>query len=150
MTIRKALAKDASQLGQLSRSLAHSFLEHPRDRLPIWLIESLSDGAFSLRLNHPDYTHYVYEQQDKIIGFVCLKKPNHLYHLFVSQTDQRCGIATQLWTHLKQQTDRKHYVVRSSISAVPIYKRFGFVESASLSFRDGIAFQPMSLMLKPA
>ncbi|WP_425475087.1 GNAT family N-acetyltransferase [Brenneria uluponensis] len=37
------------------------------------------------------------------------------------------------------------YTVRSSIYAVPIYKKLGFKESESVTSKEGIRFQPMVL-----
>jgi predicted GNAT family N-acyltransferase len=42
-------------------------------------------------------------------------------------------------------SDSSHFVVRSSIHAVPVYEKFGFVIKGPVSVKDGIAFQPMEL-----
>lgn len=36
--------------------------------------------------------------------------------------------------------------VRSSIYAVPVYKRFGFLESGPAGSKDGVSFEPMEYL----
>jgi predicted GNAT family N-acyltransferase len=42
-------------------------------------------------------------------------------------------------------TQSNRFTLRSSLYAVPIYKRFGFSESGPVGTKDGISFQPMEL-----
>ncbi|WP_204378398.1 GNAT family N-acetyltransferase [Agaribacterium haliotis] len=81
------------------------------------------------------------------MGISLLKKPNHLHHLFVSEEFQGNGISRILWQHVQQHVKCDSFTLRSSIYAVPVYKKFGFTESAAVQTKGGISFQPMELLL---
>ena len=145
MSIRQATEADAIKLSRLVKSLAHFYLDEPESELPIWLSQTLTENAFSERLSSDSYTNFVYEKNNKIIGYISLKKPNHLYHLFVLEQFQGKGLSRLLWEHVKNSGQHSSFTLRSSIYAVPVYKRFGFCESGQVGTKDGVSFQPMEL-----
>ncbi|MCH8529481.1 MAG: GNAT family N-acetyltransferase [Saccharospirillum sp.] len=87
----------------------------------------------------------VYEVDGSIVGYLAIKGGSHLYHLFVSEAHQGKGIAKQLWMAAIEGSPVKCFTLRSSLYAVPVYKRFGFEESGPAGLKDGISFQPMEL-----
>lgn len=145
MSIRVATEKDVSQIKDLVSSLAHYYLNDPGDELPSWFSETLSLSAFSSRISSTEYLNFVFDEAGVIVGYVSLKGGAHLYHLFVSEKSQGNGIARLLWHHAKERSQGNNITLRSSIYAVPVYKRFGFTESGPIGFKDGISFQPMEL-----
>ena len=76
-----------------------------------------------------------------------MKAGNHLHHLFVDEAHQGKGIARYLWQEIMERCPSDEYSLRSSIFAIPVYKKFGFSESGDLSEKEGIQFQPMSLQM---
>lgn len=74
-----------------------------------------------------------------------MKEASHLYHLFVSEVHQGNGIANALWQHIVKQNRVEKYTLRSSLYAVPVYKKWGFVETDTVREKDGIKFQAMAL-----
>jgi len=143
--IRQAAPTDAIQIAQLVTSLAHFYLDKPQDKLPAWLSETLTEGAFAERLSSNEYRNTVYLVDGKIVGYISIKNPSHLYHLFVSEQYQGKGIARLLWNHVLKTDQYSTMTVRSSKHAIPVYKQLGFVESAPIGVKDGISFQPMVL-----
>ncbi len=145
MSIRQATEVDVIEVSSLVKSLAHFYLDEPENELPTWLSQTLTENAFSERFSNSGYTNFVYEQNNKIIGYISLRKPNHLYHLFVLEKFQGKGISRSLWEHVKNSGQHDSFTLRSSIYAIPIYKRFGFCESGQIGTKDGVSFQPMEL-----
>ena len=147
MTIRSASPKDSANIATLIQSLAHFYLDNPEGELPVWLTNTLTEQAFESRITEGEYVNFVYETDGKIVGYISLKKPNHLYHLFVDPSLHGKGIARKLWEHLKNHAQQQRYTLRSSMFAVPVYEQFGFKVSEPYGTKDGISFQPMSLDL---
>ena len=145
MTIRTANSSDAPVLRSLTTELSRFYLRDPNAALPAWLTNGLSEAAFAVRLTSHDYCNYVYELNGKIAGYISIKRPGHLYHLFVQASHQGRGIARSLWEYAEGESEAGVFTVRSSMNAVPVYKRFGFVESASVGENDGVLYQPMEL-----
>jgi len=145
MSIRPATSSDAPRLRSLVTDLSRFYLRDPDATLPAWLASSLSEAEFVGRLTSNDYDNYVYELYGEVVAYISIKRPGHLYHLFVDESHQGEGIARLLWEHASKQSKVCTYTVRSSINAIPVYKRFGFVESASAGEKDGVLYQPMEL-----
>jgi predicted GNAT family N-acyltransferase len=59
------------------------------------------------------------------------------------------GIASTLWDIAKEAAasdgNTGRFTVNSSVNAVPIYERFGFVATGAVQVQNGIAFVPMEL-----
>ncbi|PKM17880.1 MAG: GNAT family N-acetyltransferase [Gammaproteobacteria bacterium HGW-Gammaproteobacteria-15] len=145
MSIRTANSSDAPRLRSLVSDLSRFYLRDPDAPLPTWLASSLSEAEFLDRLSGNDYYNYVYELDGEVVAYISIKRPGHLYHLFVVELHQGQGIARLLWEHTAKLLDDCTYTVRSSLNAIPVYKRFGFVESASVGEKDGVLYQPMEL-----
>lgn len=147
MLIRKARITDAKALAKLVYSLSHFYLKNESDQLPDWFIKPLTEQAFTSRLHSQNYTTLICESDSNIVGYISMKAGNHLHHLFVDEEHQGKGIARYLWQEIMERCPSDEYSLRSSIFAVPVYKKFGFSESGDLSEKEGIQFQPMSLQM---
>ena len=144
--IRKAKISDTQILSQLVISLSHYYLSDKTNQLPNWLVDSFTEKQFLARINSPEYVHFVAEVNNRIIGFIVIKQPNHLYHLFVHECYHGQGIGRQLWQyayHKLQLDSQKNIIVRASLYAVPIYERFGFIRADNILEKDGLKFLPM-------
>jgi GNAT superfamily N-acetyltransferase len=156
MSIRIAYAEDVKEIATLVRSLSHYYLPQKiwsaqdsstkslsTKSLPSWLLSTLTEEQFLQRINSAEYSNYVYCIDDEIVGYIAMKESSHLYHLFVSEVYQGNGIANRLWKHICERCSVEKYTVRSSLYAVPVYKKWGFVETDSIKEKDGIRFQAM-------
>ncbi len=143
MKIRSVQHSDSSQVAELVRGLSHYYLEHGVDELPDWLKSTLTDSAFAERISDSSYHNFVAEIDGEIVGYISLKGSIHLYHLFVLPKFHKQGIAKSLWRHCIETMDIENCSVRSSIYAVPVYTKFGFIASGETGYKDGIGFQPM-------
>lgn len=130
---------------QLVISLSHFYAHDTTQPTPEWFSSSITEESFVKRMNSKNFDQWVVEQNGSIVGYAAVKNRNHIYHLFVSQKHQRKGIATQLWQTAQANTDSKEFSLNSSVYAIPIYKRWGFIESDKVQERDGICYQPMVL-----
>lgn len=65
--------------------------------------------------------------------------------MFVSEKHQKKGIATLLWLESHTFCKASIYTVRSSLYAVPVYEKFGFVKKSAIETKGTIQFQPMKL-----
>ena len=147
MTIRAATIKDIPAIISLVESLSHYYLNDKTQPLPNWFAQSLTKEQFQHRIENDAFSNYVYQIDKTIAGYISLENNSHLYHLFVSEDFHCQGIASMLWQHLIRSHKSQEYWVRSSLFAVPIYKKFGFVESALPQEKDGISYQPMHWQL---
>lgn len=147
MTVRSATREEVPQIARLVHSLAHFYLDDAQTTLPEWFAETLSLSSFVTRVTSPEYRNWVYEVDGLVVGYIALKGESHLYHLFVAEEQQGKGIAKALWESAVRGSSANAFTVRSSLFAVPVYKRFGFVASGPVGTKDGISFQPMALTL---
>ena len=143
MVIRKAGLDDSVSIGSLVRSLADMYLQSTHSQLPGWFSETLSNEAFRTRMLNTDYQSWVYETDGGVVGYICLQNKSHLYHLFVAKSHQRMGIARCLWEHVVRHTNGKDITVRSSINAISVYNKLGFINVGEEGHKEGVCFQPM-------
>lgn len=147
MNIRAAKVEDVDQIRSMVLNLAHFYLSDNAVELPVWLSSALELQAFEMRLEDPEFIHFVCVQQSAVIGYIAIKNKNHIYHLFVSAQHQGQGIAKQLWQWAKQACGSVEYTVRSSLFAVPVYESFGFVKTEPLAIKDELQFQSMAMRI---
>ncbi len=147
MNIRDAQVDDVLVIRNLVSSLSYFYLESSVQPLPEWFLNTLAHAEFERRILSDKFNNYVCCDNDEIVGYISLKDRNHLYHLFVSEKYQGKGIAKALWNHILVTSQADSYIVRSSMYAVPVYKRFGFIESGRVMSKEGISFQPMVLTM---
>ena len=147
MSIQKAGVADAEEIKVLVSSLSHFYLEDQSAALPDWLSATLTTSAFVNRLSSADFDNFVYIKNDSIVGYLSFKEQSHVYHFFVSEDHHGEGISRALWRHATSLITADVYTVRSSIYAVPVYKRFGFKVVEPAASKDGVGFQLMQLVL---
>ena len=146
ITVRPATILNANDLSQLAFSLSDFYLASPNTQLPQWLADSFNEEQFLSRLKDDDYTHFVADIDNTIVGFIAIKSPNHLYHLFVNKNHHGKGIGKQLWEYAFEQLNldtQAYIIVRASLYAVPIYEKFGFVATGTIMQKDGVNFLAM-------
>lgn len=154
MNIQTARSEDVKEIASLVISLSHFYLPQnkslghllPDSILPDWLLDNLTENQFLQRINSSGFSNHVYKINDEIVGYVSMKEGSHLYHLFVSELYQGKGIAHALWKYICEQCPAEKYTLRSSLYAVPVYKKWGFVETGIVQEKDGLKFQAMELI----
>ncbi|MFA7570291.1 MAG: GNAT family N-acetyltransferase [Sulfurimonadaceae bacterium] len=138
--IKEAQTLDALRLSQLIHELTPYIFE---EEVPQWFEEELSKESFEKRILSTEYDHFIYVQENKIVGFIAIKDKNRLFHLFVDSKYHKKGIAKALWDNIKEQYDVSNMSVNSSRYAIKIYESFGFKINGEQSKYLGLTYQPM-------
>jgi GNAT superfamily N-acetyltransferase len=145
MSIRIADRQDAPQLRALVIGLAAFYLPEPDFTPPKWFSVNLELAQFEARLVSDEFTNIVYELEGNLVGYLAMKGNSHLYHLFVAEEYQGKGIARQLWQQAIDRCPAPKYMVRSSIYAIPVYQKFGFINVGNIEEKDRMQYQMMEL-----
>ena len=67
----------------------------------------------------------------------------HICCFFVKAQYHRQGIGKKLWEYLLNHSENKEFTVNSSPYAVPVYHKFGFVDTDCEQLTDGMRYTPM-------
>jgi len=143
MKIRSVTYDDVANVRSLVETLSCFYMKNNEGSLPEWFVESLTTNEFTKRLNSENFDNFLCELDSELAGYISIRQGTHLYHLFVAEKYQGRGVARALWQHSQDNCLSAQCTLRSSLSAVPVYKKFGFVESGPVQVKDGIYFQPM-------
>src|SRR5690606_33598588 len=80
------------------------------------------------RLTSARYQCFCYTQEGEILGFITISDFQKIDQLFVLPKAQRKGVARALWEKIRTQgltlNNPLRLSVRSSTTAVPVYRRF--------------------------
>jgi GNAT superfamily N-acetyltransferase len=147
LAIRRATPADACAIGALLASLAHCCTVHPDGRGAERFYSAISAGALAAFIASPAYHYLVGELGGELAGVIALRDNSHLFHLFVDARYQGQGLASKLWTHLKEHAidagNPGEFTVNASLGAVPVYRRFGFASLSGPIIEDGISYVRM-------
>ena len=80
---------------------------------------------------------------DRLVGTLCMRKPQHIGGFFVKEDYHRKGIGRSLFETMRKDYDRQEFTVNSSPYAVEIYRHLGFQETDTEQTVNGIRFTPM-------
>ena len=144
LEIRTANIADASAISELVHSVAQSCLG--TDAPPF--LNTISPATFESYIRDPIYSYVLGFLDNELVGIAGLREKKHFFHLFVLPKHQCKGIANSLWHHLKTDAVShgiKMFTVNSSIYAVPIYRKFGFLPTSEPQSINGINYLPMQL-----
>lgn len=146
--IRRANVEDALQLSELIEDVSRRFCFTSAQEVPAWFLATITPDAIAGTIDNPSFCYFVALLNGELVGVIAVRDATHVHHLFVSQKVQRRGIAQLLWLNAKEQAlTAGNITVRSSLFAVPIYERFGFVISGPSAEKEGLSYQPMELRL---
>ena len=149
MKIRPATIADAEAISTLIVELSAPFYTSATRAGAEPFLASVSADSQHRNLSAPNFSYYVAESSGELVGVVALRDNSHLFHLFIAAQLQRAGLATQLWGIVKAEAlaagNSGQFTVNSSLNAVPVYERFGFVRKGDIQYMHGISFQPMYL-----
>ena len=150
MTIREAMPEDANAISALVTSLASFFLADPDDaEAAAPFFATITPEAIRGYIAGGRFCYHVAESGSELAGTVGVRDASHLYHLFVADRFHGRGLAARLWSEAKcaarASGNPGRFTVNSSLYAVTVYKRFGFVETGPEVQKDGLAFVAMTL-----
>lgn len=149
MKIRLAQVQDSSAIQQLIAALSANFFIYPDQREAEPFLASVSLAAVQGYLADTRYRYWLAEDAaGQVVGFIAVRDQTHLFHLFVADSHQRQGLASQLWQialdYLLESSATTALTVNASLNAVEVYQRWGFQASATIQSMHGIRFLPMS------
>ena len=143
--LRDGRPGDAAAISALVTELSERWIvpDCTRDGAAI-LLASMAADATAERLRGDGYRYVVAELDARLVGVAALRRPSHLYHLFVLEQAQRRGVARALWERVRVHADPSGPVtVNASRVAVPVYLRLGFGPAGTEQFERGIRSTPM-------
>ena len=143
MQFRPAAIEDAEAFSALIRRFSPDFTVSPDGTGAEPFFESISAQAVAGYIADPRYRYHAAFDGADLAGFIAIRDGSHLFHLFVAPEFQRRGLATRLWQLATASGTNKAFTVNSTRFAVPVYERFGFVQSGPLAEKHGICFIPM-------
>ncbi len=146
--IRRAEAADASEISELILGVSRYSTVDPSGTGAERFFATLTPTAIAGYVTDPGFDYFVACEASKIVAVGAVRQPRHLYHLFVRESCRGRGLARQLWQELYARIEARGegtVTVNSTVYAVPVYERFGFVVSGPTVEKDGIAFIPMEL-----
>ncbi|MCO8085827.1 GNAT family N-acetyltransferase [Acinetobacter lwoffii] len=141
MKIRKANLQDTRAIVDVIAPFVDAVIssEEGRQRFQPEMIQTIFE--------RPDIHYFVTEIDHQVIGVVAYMEPAHFMHFFLNQVYQGQGYGRrQMWHFLESEIRRQGHsiiTVKSSLYALDIYKRFGFVETGQYTEEHGIRFIPM-------
>ena len=148
---RYGVPADASAISQLISRFTLDFCVNPDGSGADLFLQSVSESAELAYLSDPRY-HYILAWHGEILaGLIAMRDLSHLFHLFVHPSYQGKKLASKLWRHARQHAialeHTGSFTVNSSLNAIPVYQRFGFLAKGEVVEMHGIAFLPMQATL---
>jgi GNAT superfamily N-acetyltransferase len=96
--------------------------------------------------------YYVALHGSQIIGVAGIRDNGHLTHNFVDDGFHRQGISRELWqlatAECSRQGNQGSYNLRVSTYAIPVYKKWGFVQTGAADHEHGITSTQIALTVE--
>ena len=147
--VRAARAQDAPAISALIAGFACEFTERPNGAGAEAFMSTIAPEALAECIDSTEYIYLVAEADGDLAGAAALRRPSHLYHLFVAGEFQGRGVARLLWDTLRSAAEALgndgEFTVNSSPGALAVYERFGFVRTGPEARTHGIEYVPMAL-----
>ena len=151
VSLRRAHVDDADAISALILGLKEFFTVRDEPSASEPFFNSLSPESIRDVLQDPEYSYWVAEtessEKTSLVGVGALKRPSHLFHLFVSRDGHGQGLGRRLWQRLMDEAgpEISTFTVNSSPYAVPVYRRLGFQPTGPQEEKNGISYVPMRL-----
>jgi GNAT superfamily N-acetyltransferase len=147
--VETASPADAEEISALIIELSQPFYVSPSRTGAEPFIASISPEAERSYISADNFSFYVARSKSQLAGVVALRDNSHLFHLFVARAFQGNRLARQLWNIVKSEAlqagNHGSFTVNSSLNAIPIYEKFGFICQGEIQRMHGISFQRMQL-----
>lgn len=143
--LREARPSDAAAISALVTGLSERWIvpDCSADGASI-LLASMAVDATLERLRGDGYRYVVAEFEGELVGVAALRRPSHLYHLFVLEHVQRLGLARRLWDRVRVHAPPAEPItVNASPMATAAYLRLGFEPAGEERYERGIRSLPM-------
>jgi len=151
MKVERAAVSDAPRISALIRELSKPFLVSPSGEGAEPFFAAIGEAAIQGYVSAGNFEYYVAEVENQLAGVVALRDNTHLFHLFVAEPFQGQGLGSKLWQVVKasaiQSGNPGKFTVNSSLNALPVYEKFGFITCGPVVQSHGVMFQPMQLSL---
>lgn len=149
IVFREAAVQDAEVISELIMESQRQFCFHEYTPEGQKLMAKVCGRkAFNRYLELGD-VYFVAESDGVIIGVLGIRDNHRLTHNFVEASWHRRGISKRLWELASKECLRRgnpgFFELRASTYAIPVYLRWGFVQTGYTSQKDGITFTPMKL-----
>ena len=142
--IRQALEADASDIAELIYSTSVVCCFTPEQTMPEWYKESVQPSQIANLLKSEQMVWLVATQKQTLAGVLAVSDKSHVKYFFVHPAYQKLGIGKQLWHFaLHNGVQGNSLTVRSSLFAVPVYERLGFMAIESPQTFNGMQYQTM-------
>lgn len=152
MKFDHATIADAPRISALIRELSRSFLASPSGEGAEPFLAAISEAAIQRYVSASNFSYYVAEAHGRLAGVVALRDNSHLFHLFVAGPFQGRGLGGTLWNMVKSEAIQRgnpgRFTVNSSLDALRVYEKFGFVASGPVVQAHGVSYQPMQLSIR--
>ncbi len=150
---RLAQPADALVIGRLARRVTCRWIlpDLPSSAAPL-LLTGMGARVIRGKIAAGQRFHLACQEDGRVVGVAAMRDNSHLFQFFVSTRLQRRGIARRLWRQVMRDAIRRagtrHFTLNSSVMAVPVYRRLGFVPDGPLLISaGGLITQPMQLDL---
>ncbi len=147
MEIRAGSPSDAEAVAALIASFQSELTDDPSGAGAERYLASVSVRAEREYLASARYRYLLAFAGPELAGFIAIRDGSHLFHLFVGRAHQRLGLGRRLWQQALRELCTPNsegvFTVNSSLSAIPVYRRFRFVPAGSTQSVHGISFLPM-------
>jgi len=109
----------------------------------------VSQNAFWEAIHSKEYLEslsaYGAFENNQLIGILATRNEGeHIALFFVDGSYQKKGIGRKLWNTFLSETNVFSVSVHSSLYAVKIYEKLGFIRTNSTQFQDGLKYIPMN------
>jgi len=143
--VRVAKATDAEMISSviLETSMLCCFNED--EPCPEWYKESIQETKIRAHIESNENDWLVATDENEIIGVLSVSQNIYVKYFFVLPKYQGVGIGKLLWNEAIRKTIIGSEVsVRSSICAIPVYEKLGFVKTEKAAKFKGMAYQSMA------
>jgi GNAT superfamily N-acetyltransferase len=153
VSYRLARPEDARAIGTLARRVTRRWiLPEQAPGAGVKILAGMSAKAIRTMIAEGRRFHLAL-LDERIVGVAAMRDDSHLFQFFVSTRHQGRGIARRLWQRIMHDAVRRagtrRFTLNSSLIAVPVYLRLGFVTNGPLSTAaEGLVTMPMRLDLR--
>lgn len=145
--IRLGTPHDAAEVSALVCSLTDALLVDPQGEEAARFYACMQPDEFAGTMAKPDRFYVVADVQDRIVGMIMVKDHHYIGQFFVAADHQGQGLGSALWaaalSHVQLSQSAGEFTVYSSISAEPVYRRFGFLPTGPAAVEGGFRCIPM-------
>lgn len=144
ITIRYAQINDAEDVARLIYATSLECCFSTEQPCPDWFRDSLDPNDIAKLINDERMDWLVALMDGRIVAVLAVKKKSHVTYFFVETACHKMGIGKQLWKNaLQEGLLVDSLTVRSSLNAVAVYKRLGFVAVEPPKVYKGLHYQTM-------